>query len=378
MLVPLQPTGRTGEIAFFGGSGMSMVRAAVFNGTPGRLELRSLPLPNPGAGELTVRILGCTLCGSDLHTYHGRRRTPVPTVLGHEAIGEITAFGPNPPTTDLAGTHLAVGSRVVWGVAASCGNCFFCDRDLPQKCVRLIKFGHRSLEDGRGPVGGLAERVTLPPGTPLMAWPSDAGIAAASFAGCAVSTAAAALEAAGLRAADTALVQGAGLLGLAVTAMLRAAGMTVIVAEKDAGRRARAVEFGATEAVAPDELPEAIAGRTGGRGADAAIEAAGVGSAFTAGLAQLRIGGTMVAVGAVFPGPPVELAVADLVRRQQTVRGIHNYGPRHLRSAVEFLLGPGAKLPWDSLVSAWHPLDEVEAAFAEAANPEAIRVGVRP
>jgi alcohol dehydrogenase len=66
-----------------------------------------------------------------------------------------------------------------------------------------------------------------------------------------------------------------------------------------------------------------------------------------------------------------------LVRRNLTVSGIHNYGPRHLVRAVQFLETADSRFPFDALVSRWFPLSETPAALAAAMNPGCIRVGVQ-
>jgi alcohol dehydrogenase len=104
---------------------------------PGKpLELREFPLPAPQGSEALVEVIACTLCGSDLHTMHGRRSVSVPTILGHEILGRITAFGPAAPRQDAAGKPLQLGDRVTWSIVANCGDCFYCLRGLPQKCQR--------------------------------------------------------------------------------------------------------------------------------------------------------------------------------------------------------------------------------------------------
>ncbi len=109
-------------------------RAMVFN-EPGRpLALRRYGLPQLAEGEVLVRITCCTLCGSDVHTYEGRRSTPLPTVLGHEIIGRVDRLPPGSEVRDYEGVPLTVGDRVTWSVAANCGSCFYCEDGLPQKC----------------------------------------------------------------------------------------------------------------------------------------------------------------------------------------------------------------------------------------------------
>ena len=92
----------------------------VFDGPGRKLNCATFARPKLAPGECLVRVLGTTLCGSDLHSYEGRRLTPVPTILGHEILGEIEELPTEPPTA-IGGRPLAVGDRVVWGLAASCG-----------------------------------------------------------------------------------------------------------------------------------------------------------------------------------------------------------------------------------------------------------------
>src|SRR5262249_22987300 len=79
-----EPPGREGNL----------MRAVVFSGAGHRLQMIRFPVPEPHGTELLVRVTCCTLCRSDLHTHAGRRIEPTPTVLGHEIVGRIEAFGP--------------------------------------------------------------------------------------------------------------------------------------------------------------------------------------------------------------------------------------------------------------------------------------------
>jgi alcohol dehydrogenase len=92
----------------------------------------------------------------------------------------------------------------------------------------------------------------------------------------------------------------------------------------------------------------------------------------------LRTGGTFVVLGAVFPSSPVELPLEQLVRRCLTLRGIHNYAPHHLQTAVQFLSDHHRRFPFADLVREWHPLADIEQAFRAARDPNSIRVGIKP
>src|SRR5271168_4454559 len=91
-------------------------KAAIFNGQgkPFEFITRRLPLIKPG--EILVKTLYTTLCGSDIHTYCGRRIEPPHVVLGHEIVGDIVFIDPAHPATDFRGEPIGVGDRVTWSI----------------------------------------------------------------------------------------------------------------------------------------------------------------------------------------------------------------------------------------------------------------------
>jgi alcohol dehydrogenase len=358
---------------------MKQSTAAVFDGTAGKLQLRRFALPEPAAGEMLVRVLGCTLCASDLHSFEGRRSVPIPTVLGHEIVGEIVRVGDGKPAVDLAGNPIGVGDRVTWAIVASCGECFFCRRGLPQKCVRATKYGHESLKPGCELLGGLAEHCLLVAGTSPVLLPAELSLEVACPASCATATVAAALEAAGnLREANVCLF-GAGMLGLTAAAMARWLGAaSVVCVDPDAARRARAMQFGATAAIDPADVAGFAPDGKERYGFDAVVELSGNPAAVEAVIASARIGGSVVLVGSVFPTRGVEVLPEQIVRRQLTLRGVHNYAPRNLLAAVQFLAEEHRRWPFAELVSDWLPLDRATEAFERSAREKAIRIGVKP
>lgn len=356
-------------------------RAIVFEGPGQPLAARDFRLPTPAGGEMLVAVDCATLCGSDLHTYAGRRETPCPTILGHEMIGRLVELPAGDPPLDLAGHPLAVGDRVTWSLAASCGSCFYCDRGLPQKCERLFKYGHERV-DRRHPLsGGLAEHCHLARGTSVVRLPDGLPDEVACPANCATATAAAVLRAAGPLEQSAVLIQGAGMLGLTAAAMARRRGAReVLVVDPDETRLARAARFGATRTVngsaAASVLADVVAEATSGRGVDAALELCGDPAAVEAGLPLVRIGGRYVLAGSVFPARDVAVTAEAVVRRLLRIEGVHNYTPADLLSAVRFLAHAHAEYPFAELVTARFPLAEAEAAFTHAINAKATRVAV--
>lgn len=358
---------------------MSTSLCAVYHGPGKAFELKRIPLPEVGPGEVLVRVLGCTICGSDLHTVEGRRETPVPTILGHEIVGVVQKMGPDAPATDAAGHPLRVGDQVTWSIVASCGNCFYCRRDLPQKCVTMVKYGHEAMRPGRELTGGLAEHCVLAPGTAIMRPPNHLPLEVACPANCATATVAAAMAAAGDIANHNVCVLGAGMLGLTACAMASAAGASSVVAVDVAeSRLPRATTFGAAQVALPGTMKSVKQSVTDGYGFDIVLELSGSTEAFLQGWEALRTGGTMVLVGSVFPAPPVPIALEQVVRRNITLRGIHNYAPKDLVAAVAFLAANHDRYPFKELVSGWYPLEQVTEALTAGRDPEKIRVGVRP
>lgn len=356
---------------------MTTALAAVLEEVGQPLVLREFPLPAPQAGETLVEVIACTLCGSDLHSLHGRRAMPLPTILGHEILGRIAAFGTNTGRRDAAGMPLDVGDRITWSIVASCGECFYCRRDLPQKCVHQTKYGHEPLRPGHELTGGLADHCLLASGTAIFRVPDELSDAIACPANCATATIAAALESAGSVAGNHVMVLGAGMLGVTAIAWARALGAVgVIACDLVPERLDLAAKFGATRICNSGELSAVVAEETSGRGVDTVLELTGSSEAFETALPLVRIGGSVILVGAVFPGRPVSLHLEQMVRRCLSLRGVHNYAPRHLATALTFL-AEHQEYPFESLVASWQPLSAINSVLATPPAPPALRIGIR-
>ena len=352
---------------------------------PGRPhEAVAVPSVVLAPGDALVEVELATICGSDVHTTRGDRTAPAPLVLGHEQVGRVVALGPGAVAVD--GTPLAVGQRVVWSLTVSCGDCATCRRDLPQKCGSVRKYGHERLVTGWELSGGFATHVHVRSGTAIV--PVEADLPAELWApvSCGTATAVAALDAAAaivpLDGAGV-LVTGAGLIGLTATALATDAGARVVVVDPDPARRRLAVRFGAVATVDPSAAPDSDDGLTtalsvAGGAPLVAVEASGSPHAVASALAELGVGGVVVLVGSVFPAPAVPFDAESVVRRLVTVRGVHNYAPRHLVDAVRFVEERHAAWPLDGLVGETVDLRDLDAGIAAAAAGGSVRVGVRP
>ena len=283
-------------------------KAALFHG-PGRaFELSEVPIPSLEAGELLVEVTLCTICGSDLHTFTGRRSCECPMILGHEIIGRVLES--NGPVQDMAGRDLQPGNRVTWSIAASCGDCFYCSNTIPQKCEQLAKYGHEPLST-HGLVGGLAKHCRLMAGTTVCRLPDSLGDAEACPASCCTATAAAALRTAGSIAGASIAIMGAGSLGLTAAAMaLQQQAGNVFLVDVDDSRLKRAELLEGCVPISvgngSEQLRQRISERTHDRGVELVLEMTGSTDAAMSGVDLLRIGGRLILVGAVFPDRMME------------------------------------------------------------------------
>lgn len=327
--------------------------AAVWTGAG--VDVRTVPIPALGAGEVLVRVRLATVCGSDLHTVTGRRPAACPSVLGHEAVGDVVAAGP--------GADIQVGQRVIWSVTVACGECPRCRSDLSAKCLSVRKVGHEPFDGDWALSGSYAAHVVLPRGTTIAVVPDALSDAVAAPAACATATVMATLEAAGELGGRRVLIGGAGMLGLTAVAACADAGADVQVVDRNADRLALATRFG---------------GRASDGGqVDVAIDYTGSSAAVADALGRLDIGGTLVLAGSVTPGPPLAVDPETVVRQWLTITGVHNYEPRHLHRAVEFLDRTRERHPWDALVVAPVPLKQIASAL-HSPPPGKLRTAVCP
>ena len=356
--------------------------AAVFRAAGEPLTLERFPIPALAGGEALVRVRCATICGSDLHSWSGRRHSPMPSILGHEMVGEIAGMGPL-GARDYRGRPLGPGDRVTWSMVWSCGVCFYCRHGLRPKCERLMKFGHEKLAPGRVLIGGMAEYCHLPEGTAIFLVPPGVPDAVASPANCATATVAAVFRNAGSVEGEVVVVHGAGMLGLTACAMAASGGARCVVAiEPDPRRREQALRFGADHAfdsaLPPAEIAARVKELSQGRGADAGLEFAGYPESVELGVGLLRMGGRFVMAGATFPSRPLQLDAAQLVRRMIRIVGVYNYSPEDLECALAFLAAAVDRFPFADLVGASFPLREVNAAIAFAESHRPPRVALVP
>lgn len=322
------------------------------------LELTDLPKPAVGADDILVRVRACGICGSDIHGMDGStgRRIP-PVVMGHEAAGVVAEVGAN-----VKGVK--EGDRVTFDSTVSCGRCHFCRSGRINLCDNRQVLGVSCGEFRRD--GAFAEYVTVPqqivyplPGE--LSFEHAAMIEAVSIG----------VHAAGItnvKLDDSAVVVGAGMIGLLTIQALRASGCGHIMAvDIDDSKLKMACELGADEGLNPRncDVPAEVAARTGGRGADIAMEVVGATAPLQTALASVRKGGKLTLIGNL--SPTVELPLQSVVTREITVQGSCASNGEYPQCIN--LLARGA-IRVDPLISATPPLSEGAGWFDRLYNKE--------
>src|SRR5690242_17594588 len=253
------------------------------------LEVADLPEPKAWPGEVLVRVAACGICGSDVHGYDGSsgRRIP-PIIMGHEAAGRIVALGPDV-------TEFAEGDRVTFDSTVYCGTCGYCRRGEVNLCDNRQVLGVSCGDYRRA--GAFAEFVAVPSRIVYrlpdnLPFEEAAMLEAVSVAVHAVSLAQASVN-------SPALVVGAGMIGLLIVQVLRAARCSpIFAADIDDSRLRLAQEVGAHVALSAKlDVAQQVGKLTGGTGVDVAIEAVGQTDSVRASIESVRKGGTVVLVG---------------------------------------------------------------------------------
>jgi L-iditol 2-dehydrogenase len=315
------------------------------------LEVVNLPMPVPGSREVLVQVAACGICGSDVHGYDGSsgRRIP-PVVMGHEAAGTIAAVG-----SEISG--LAAGDRVTFDSTVYCGACEFCLSGEVNLCNDRQVIGVSCAEFKRA--GAFAEYVTVPARI-VYRLPDALAFAEAAMLE-AVSVALHAVHVSELEGRETALVIGAGMIGLLVLQAARVAGCSrVYVADVDATRLKLAADLGADGTIQTGEagLEQEILRYTGGRGVDVVFEAVGRSETIAGAIDCVRKGGKVTLIGNI--AQEVSMPLQKVVTRQIRLQG-------SCASAGEYpqameLISTG-KIRVDPLITVIAPLSDGPAWF---------------
>ncbi|WP_128548519.1 galactitol-1-phosphate 5-dehydrogenase [Larkinella soli] len=331
-------------------------------------ELQDIPRPAPGPTDVLVKVQAVGICGSDVHGMDGSsgRRIP-PVVMGHEASGIIVETG--------AGVkHWQVGDRVTFDSTVYALDDWYSRR------------GMYNLSDGREVLGvstpdfrrqgAFAEFVVVPQHI-LYAIPDNVGFTQAALVE-PVAVALHALSLTPMQVNDSAVVVGAGMIGLFIIQALKVAGCGQIIAvDLDDDRLALARKLGADRVLNVDreDIPAEIKALTSGRGADVAFEVVGIGPTVRTAIDSVRKGGTVTLVGNLTP--TVEIPIQKVVTSQLRLQGSCAINGEY--EAALAMISSG-RIDVEAILSAEVPLEEGADWFKRLYDKEKglIKVVLKP
>lgn len=334
--------------------------------TPGDVRIENIPLPQPGTGEVLVKIERALTCGTDLKCY--RRGHPVllantPSPFGHEGCGRIAALGDGV-------SHFQVNQRVAFANSAPCGECFFCQKSQPNLCENITFLN-----------GTYAEYILL----------SDNVVAKNTHAvddsilpDVAAFTEPLAVALRGVLAMDiqpedTLCLLGIGPIGLLMVAVAKSLGAHVTALGRSPLKRQLATQMGADTVIewTDDITAETLQATTpGGYGFDHVIEAVGLPEKWQFAVDIVRKGGKVNLFGGCPGGSTVTFDTRRLHYDEVTLLSLFHHTPAHIAMAVDWLTT--GKLDPRPLITDTMPLSDLTRGFEQLSAGQAVKFAIQP
>ena len=343
-------------------------------GTP--VEIATITIPDPGPGEVVVKVAACGVCHTDLTYRDGGINDEFPFLLGHEAAGFVESVG--------AGVDsVQEGDFVVLNWRAVCGQCRACKRGRPQYCFDTFNAAQKmTLEDGTEltpalDIGAFADKTLVHAGQCTRVDP-DADPAVVGLLGCGVMAGlGAAVNTGNVGRGDSVAVIGCGGVGDAAIVGARLAGASTIIAiDRDDKKLQWAKDLGATHTINASQVDavEAVRELTGGFGADIVIDAVGRPDTWKQAFYARDLAGTVVLVGVPTPDMILEMPLIDIFSRGGSLKSSW-YGDclpeRDFPTLISLYLQ--GRLPLEKFVSERIGIDGVEEAFHKMHAGEVLR-----
>jgi L-iditol 2-dehydrogenase len=320
----------------------------------GQIDVQDVPLPDPGPGEVLVRVEAAGICGTDRHLFKGEFPCTPPVTLGHEFSGIVVARG--------AGVDIPEGTRITCDPNDWCGTCDMCRRGRVNLCPKNVATGiHRD--------GGFAEYAVFPARRAIRL-PADLDPRFGAFAeplACTLHG----IDIGSPGPGERVTILGGGVIGLLALQLARLAGAETLLLTRHLDKRSLASRLGATHTAASPE--EAL--HLWPKGADLVMECAGVPETITGAGRLTASGGRIVVLGVLPQGLPVSVEPFDLLFREVQM---------HFAFINPFTQGRAAELiangqiAVEPLISREIPLTEAPDAIAKPARPGEVKVLVRP
>lgn len=330
---------------------------------PGKIELREIRVPNPSGGEILIRIKAALTCGTDLKAFsRGHHVIPMPGVFGHEFSGIVADAGKGVRKFKRGDEIMAVHS-------APCLKCGYCKKGLYNLCENIMD---------TKVLGAFAEYILLPPHIVkqnVFHKPKNLSFKEAAFLeplSCVVHG----MHDLKIKKGDKALIIGAGPIGLLHLLLLKDKGADVIITGLEKKRLALAKKLGASVAVAPDNLANAINKFTAGLGVDYVFECTGQPDIWQSSVNYVRRGGTVILFGGCKSGTTVTYDTGRLHYDEITLKGVFHFTPDDVRLAYSLL--KDRKIKVSKLITGEYQLKDTEKAFLKLTKGKGIKYAIIP
>ncbi|MGW0058551.1 Zn-dependent alcohol dehydrogenase [Streptosporangium sandarakinum] len=343
-----------------------------------KLDIRDdFTLTPVGPTDVRIKIRATGVCHSDLSMISGVLPMPLPIIPGHEGAGEVVEIGDHV-------TSVQPGDRVIVNWTPACGHCANCLVGQPYLCMTYMmesfvnarfRYGGDTPAFGMAGCGTWCEEIVVPWQGAVKVDP-EIPYEIAALIGCGVTTGVgAALNTAKVRPGSTVAVVGAGGIGLSIIQGARISGAATILAiDPLESKHELAKKVGATHAITPDQLQDAVATLTGGHGFDHGFEAVGKSAAIMTAWQATRRGGDMIVVGAGAVDDMVPLSAFNLLFEGKNILS-SMYGESDVRHDFPFFakLYKAGKLDLESMISSRIRLADLNDAVAALRGGEVLR-----
>ena len=340
------------------------MKAAYFLGKE-TIELRQAPVPEPGPGDVLLRVAACGVCGTDVHIYHGDKGSAAvtpPVILGHELAGVVERVGP-------AVTSLRPGDRVTVDPNIYCGKCRYCRMGKKHLCENLYAVGVNRD-------GGFAEYCAVPEtqcypladGVPLRYGAMTEPLACCLHG----------IDRARIAPGSTVCIVGGGAIGLLLLQLARLSGASrVALSEPVAMRREAALQLGADGVIDPvrEDMARRLTQLLGEPGADVVIECAGVPVAVQQAFQAAKRGAAILLFSVPQPGSVYQLPLEDVYQKELTIAGSFINPDTHGRAAA--LINSGV-IDLAPIITHTYPVDRLDDAIRMQMSADSLKVIVEP
>ena len=334
--------------------------------SPGVMEINpKAPMPEPGPGEIIVKVKAALTCGTDIKAYkHGHEKINLPSPLGHEFSGDVHSLGEGvigfPEGTPVMAVH-----------TVPCGECYYCENGSENLCSATMD--NKIL-------GAYSEYIKLPARIVerhLYKKPEGLEYAEAAM----LEPLACVLHGGDvLKCTDyeNVLILGAGPVGLLHLMHQKSLGKKVIVSGRGEARLKAVEQLGADVIVdaSYDEMAWSVTEATNGVGADVVIEAAGSKEAWESAPGLVRKGGTVLFFGGCAPDTKVSFSASRLHYDEISILGAFHYTHANVEEAVNIL--EDGRLDVKQLISGEYPLEDLQSAFDALIEGRGVKYAIIP